>query len=98
MFSFDLFSEMCRCVSAGDPHIRTTDGAMLHVMGVCKYILSELKDTKDPCAYTVETTTEKRNSRPVSYNKRVDFTIGNVVYSILKGSDVMVSQLKSIFR
>ncbi|XP_063427422.1 uncharacterized protein LOC134710933 [Mytilus trossulus] len=81
---------MCRCVSAGDPHIRTTDGAMLHVMGVCKYILSALKDTTDPCAYTVETTTEKRNSRPVSYNKRVDFTIGNVVYSILKGSDVMI--------
>ncbi|XP_071161085.1 zonadhesin-like [Mytilus edulis] len=84
-------SKMCTCVSAGDPHIRTTDGAMLHVMGVCKYILSALKDTKDPCAYTVETTTEKRNSRPVSYNKRVDFTIGNVVYSILKGSDVMIN-------
>ncbi|XP_052105125.1 uncharacterized protein LOC127738077 isoform X2 [Mytilus californianus] len=83
-------SDMCMCVSAGDPHIRTMDRAMLHVMGVCKYILSALKDTSDPCAYMVETTTEKRNSRPVSYNKRVDFTIGNVVYSILKGSEVMI--------
>ncbi|VDI75388.1 Hypothetical predicted protein [Mytilus galloprovincialis] len=84
-------AQFCTCISAGDPHIRTYDRAMLHVMGICKYILSALVDTKDPCAYTVETTTEKRNSRPVSYNKRVDFTIGNVVYSILKGNEVLIN-------
>ncbi|XP_076095355.1 IgGFc-binding protein-like [Mytilus galloprovincialis] len=84
-------AQFCTCISAGDPHIRTFDRAMLHVMGICKYILSALVDTKDPCAYTVETTTEKRNSRPVSYNKRVDFTIGNVVYSILKGNEVLIN-------
>lgn len=97
MFFFIIVSEFCTCISAGDPHIRTYDRAMLHVMGICKYILSALVDTKDPCAYTVETTTEKRNSRPVSYNKRVDFTIGNVVYSILKGNEVLVSYLTTQF-
>lgn len=66
-------------------------------MGVCKYILSALEDITNPCAFIVETTTEKRNDRPVAYNKRVDFTIGDGVYSILKGGEVLVSLISILF-
>ena len=56
---------------------------MVHFMGLCKYILSEHTDKEDKCYYMVEVQQEKRNPKPVAYNKAVyvHFKSTNQVFS-----------------
>ena len=64
---------------------------MIHFMGLCKYTLSKHTNDNDACFFNVETTLERRNDRPVSYNGEVHVNFGTgIIYSIKKDGVVMV--------
>ena len=91
-YIFSLFLEKpdCACTVSGDPHYRTFDGQMIHLMGICKYTLA--KSTEDaPHFFTVEVKNEHRGNKRVSYTRMVDVKVSNVIIRLLPGHKMQVS-------
>lgn len=86
-----MFPETCTCTASGDPHYKTYDGSMIHFMGVCKYTLTKVKNSRSNI-FNVEVKNEYhgRNTR-VSYTRLVDVKLGKTTIRLHKRHQVYVS-------
>ena len=89
---FSFFSEMCKCTVSGDPHFHTFDGEILHLMGDCKYVLSESIKFNDSCNFRVDVQNERRGSNQrVSWPKFVNLHIYGQSIRLGPNENVFVS-------
>lgn len=77
---------------SGDPHFHTYDGEILHLMGDCKYVLSESIKFNDDCNFRVHVKNERRGSNQrVSWPKYVEIHIYNQSIRLGPNENVFVS-------
>lgn len=92
--SANYIAGYCSCIGSGDPHYYTPDGADIHFMGTCKYTLWKSTIPNDKCKFRVETKNEIRSSNTeVSYTRMIDVYAGGYKVRVLKGGNVLVSNL-----
>lgn len=90
-----LCYKTCTCTASGDPHYRTYDGSMIHFMGVCKYTLTKVKNSRSNI-FNVEVKNEYhgRNKR-VSYTRLVDVKLGKTTIRLHKRHHVYINGLRT---
>ncbi|XP_062571037.1 zonadhesin-like [Saccostrea cucullata] len=86
--------QTCTCSASGDPHYKTYDGQMIHFMGICKYTLTKVKNSRSN-EFNVEVKNEHRgSSRSVSYTRLVDVKLGKNTIRLHKKHQVYLNGLR----
>ncbi|XP_056020701.1 zonadhesin-like isoform X2 [Ostrea edulis] len=81
----------CSCTASGDPHYYMFDGQTIHFMGICKYTLTKVKNSRKNI-FNVQVKNEYHGrNRRVSYTRLVDLKLGKTTIRLHKYHKVFLN-------